>query len=247
MCFIGFEQGQSDDDSLEEGHKVSNLPSSKPLSMAGLIQRPPAPPRLRSTNSSEAVDLAGLPRVTDVPAFLSKTPSSKTVGVELTMQSIKAPMRASVELTMQSIKAPRRASRPRKPPRKQLMHNPRIPIIMATADDSPPSIESPKDASKHSPLDDDDGMENKPPKQSSCRPPLDALPRTYESDSGDEDVLDMKWPQQRGSQRIMPMPYSPGQQSSKGIETTDSAALADAVETLTEPLLIHILWWRILV
>ena len=229
---------QSDDDSLEEGHKVSNLPSSKPLSMAGLIQRPPAPPRLRSTNSSEAVDLAGLPRVTDVPAFLSKTPSSKTVGVELTMQSIKAPMRASVELTMQSIKAPRRASRPRKPPRKQLMHNPRIPIIMATADDSPPSIKSPKDASKHSPLDDDDGMENKPPKKSSCRPPLDALPRTYESDSGDEDVLDMKWPQQRGSQRIMPMPYSPGQKSSKGIETTDSAALADAAETLTEPLLI---------
>jgi hypothetical protein len=121
---------QSDDDSLEEGQKGSKLPSSTPASVAGLIQRPPVPPRLTSTISSEVEDLAGFPRVTDVPAFLS---------------------------------------------------------------------------------------------------------RSYESDSGDEAT---KWPQQSGSQRIMSIPRPPGQHGHEGIETTDSAALSDASETLIEPLLV---------
>eukprot|EP00978_Attheya_sp_CCMP212_P036901 scaffold170582_cov28-Attheya_sp.AAC.1 len=58
---------------------------------------------------------------------------------------------------------------------------------------------------------------------------MGALPRSYESDSGDEDVLVTKWPQQSGSQSIMSIPHPPGQHGHEGIETTDSAAfLADA-------------------
>ena len=168
---------QSDEESLtslDDRDKASNLsPSMSSKTVA--VRRHPTPPRLTSTISSHVEALAGPPRVTDPIAFVAWSNATSEDQVVNPLPHMKKSIK-------KSIKAPKRAD-PKPPPRKQLMRDPRIPSHTQSDDDSHALSQDSDQSSKPSPSDEEENMDKKPSSNSSCKPPIGALPRTHDDDS----------------------------------------------------------------